>query len=975
MRWPDWSSWRRQARPAAPPAASAPSRPPPGWHGLPPVQRAVAPMPLTAPVSRLTAALSSWADPRFLAPLGHVVDPDGPSGRVEGVVRPVGAPLVQRSGPDLPLVSATSRRTGRTAVQRSRWGVRPPPPTREALHTASAGAPPHDASGAGAPPQPPETALGPVSEDAPSWTLPSAPPASGPWPLTEAGGVGHEPVARPVAPVQRTTAPSEAPGAVEPSALPEQPAGDPEPRHDTADVVPPVPADPGDDAGGAAGLRLPDPVPEDSGTPFDQPTTSTSGATATPLQVVPLVGGDPALADSAPTPGGQPGDAPSRTDLPVTPLAVQRTAFRPEPGVELPAGDTAPAGRARRSRIGAPLSGPVDLQGLDSRGAVPQEGTGPALRMSPTASSPATSPGPGGGSPAAAPVGAPPPVEEVRGPVGTGDDGPAPAARPSLQMLDTPLPSVTRPERGVAPDVSPATDASPPVEEVRGLVGAPDDGPLAAVRLSLQRAAPRGTVGDPVRPRAGEEGPVQWLSPDDPLPVPTVRVPGAGGSGTARAAVQRTADPAAPPVPALAVPPAPAGGSAAGDGAQAESDGDPPSVQRTGDPAGRSGAPPSRPRDGDAVAGTSPGADLSAGGAPDPVRTVALLGERPLPTGSPFTDHGSPVSAAVQRSAIASAGRTPEPVAGTPPRPGSTGVGAGDTRRGTAAAGSPTWVAEDGEAVVVARWETPDPVVMRWAADADPSGAGSVHRGGSPGPGSRGHRGDGPGGAAGASPAPGVAGAGTTVAATVTWRERSDGAPLGGTPAPALQRVREPASASVRTGASHGDPVGPAALERASVQRAVDPGSVAVAAGIAVREPDGAVVFLPPAASAVTASGTAGADPGALPLSPAPAVQRQTAAGAGPVAREVVVQREAVAVAAPDPSATGPGSAGGSPSTGTIEGPVPAPPPGTAPATAGSPPPDLDELARRLFDPLSARLRAELRLDRERAGVVTDLRH
>ena len=38
---------------------------------------------------------------------------------------------------------------------------------------------------------------------------------------------------------------------------------------------------------------------------------------------------------------------------------------------------------------------------------------------------------------------------------------------------------------------------------------------------------------------------------------------------------------------------------------------------------------------------------------------------------------------------------------------------------------------------------------------------------------------------------------------------------------------------------------------------------------------------------------------------------------------------------------------------------------GAIPGAAGA---DLDEMARRLFDPLSARLRAELWLDRERAG-------
>jgi hypothetical protein len=33
----------------------------------------------------------------------------------------------------------------------------------------------------------------------------------------------------------------------------------------------------------------------------------------------------------------------------------------------------------------------------------------------------------------------------------------------------------------------------------------------------------------------------------------------------------------------------------------------------------------------------------------------------------------------------------------------------------------------------------------------------------------------------------------------------------------------------------------------------------------------------------------------------------------------------------------------------------------------------MDELVRQLFDPLCARLKAELRLDRERAGLLTDL--
>jgi hypothetical protein len=53
----------------------------------------------------------------------------------------------------------------------------------------------------------------------------------------------------------------------------------------------------------------------------------------------------------------------------------------------------------------------------------------------------------------------------------------------------------------------------------------------------------------------------------------------------------------------------------------------------------------------------------------------------------------------------------------------------------------------------------------------------------------------------------------------------------------------------------------------------------------------------------------------------------------------------------------------------------PAPPIETAapPAAApGAKSADLDELARRLYEPLTARLRAELWLDRERAGVMSN---
>jgi hypothetical protein len=99
-----------------------------------------------------------------------------------------------------------------------------------------------------------------------------------------------------------------------------------------------------------------------------------------------------------------------------------------------------------------------------------------------------------------------------------------------------------------------------------------------------------------------------------------------------------------------------------------------------------------------------------------------------------------------------------------------------------------------------------------------------------------------------------------------------------------------------------------------------------------------------------------------------------------------VVQRQDAAQAG-DPADAGPGpQAGESGQPGmvmTAGGPADAPAGGDSGAPAAQPASgaakaagtqSLDELARQLFDPLAARLKAELRLDRERAGLLTDLR-
>ena len=155
-----------------------------------------------------------------------------------------------------------------------------------------------------------------------------------------------------------------------------------------------------------------------------------------------------------------------------------------------------------------------------------------------------------------------------------------------------------------------------------------------------------------------------------------------------------------------------------------------------------------------------------------------------------------------------------------------------------------------------------------------------------------------------------------------SWPLR-DGAPAPApvpTPAPSLQRV-EARSQSFAEMFSGRPPSPPASLE---VPVALPPPTAPSSPWPTVqREPEGT-------SSAVEAAATA-------------SVQRVVDVPDLALPTEVPVQTQATASVAP---AAGP----------------------------GGPSPDVDELARRLYDPLAARLRAELWLDRERAGLVADSR-
>lgn len=149
-----------------------------------------------------------------------------------------------------------------------------------------------------------------------------------------------------------------------------------------------------------------------------------------------------------------------------------------------------------------------------------------------------------------------------------------------------------------------------------------------------------------------------------------------------------------------------------------------------------------------------------------------------------------------------------------------------------------------------------------------------------------------------------------------------------------LQRAESPTPPTPRL------PLAAGTARPPTIAAASDPAAAALSTGLATVDADGAIVF-PGLAGAVLSGGTQ------------LAVQRAGSDAA--LIAPVAVQAGADAVPGPDATPSG------APSTG----------PGAAPAAAGTA--DLDELAKRLYDRIRVRLKAELRLDRERAGLMTEL--
>ena len=120
---------RRRLRGSAPPARSSPRRPqtPAAWSRLPPLQRSVADSTAIAPPAAFRSSLTTHQNPSFLAPLGHLVDPDGPAGVVGGLASSVGGPIPYE-GMDELRVPTRPAPPSAPAVQRRIATLRPEPP-------------------------------------------------------------------------------------------------------------------------------------------------------------------------------------------------------------------------------------------------------------------------------------------------------------------------------------------------------------------------------------------------------------------------------------------------------------------------------------------------------------------------------------------------------------------------------------------------------------------------------------------------------------------------------------------------------------------------------------------------------------------------------------------------------------------------------------------------------------------------------
>lgn len=842
--------WRRAPSAAADPKPDL-SRARPGWQHLAPLQRTVGPVEPTAPLDSFASSLASGHDPRFLAPLEHVVDANGPSGRAEGIATPV-PPKWVTGGPELAL------RPGQQPVQRAT--------ASGAVQTESAAAPIHDRAV--------PVNAGPIPAGAARTPTPS-----------RHIHVIPEPDAEP----ELTTAPD--PGLT--STLP---------------VV------------ARATVRSPTSIPDAAPAESERALPSASGPTAAPAVIEP---GRSMVVEEAKAAAPRP-----------LPVRVQRVAVsdRHPPDQPMRVGSSSGASEASTQppQASAQVSSLPDVP-------VPTQPAPPSLPTAERGSEPAAEERdpPSNGEPGLQPSVAPPVIVV---PTTTGASsverlvvtGPTSASLTAVDLSPPATPAVRT--REGPPSVAaltlarhPSTTEDPTIMKFRGASSAAN-APNRATDLHDRREVGESAAGAPVEGTAQPvvaRTVVASADPEDgPAPIAALalppRMPGPGSAPVG--APHASAEPLGPSPTRVNAPPTelpmagaePTGAHPVGLGAPLVSGVSLQGGNVDSAPAGSAGPgwePLTTP-----IVGMSPQSDLLGMDARFGVAEAAA-------TGAPSGWEAVPPVELGQ----AAAARSGDPM------PGPQSLGSTTVQRSTADAElsidlpmplSPSHPSPHGSGVPAEPPHQTEPALPP-AAPLLGMGVRRAFSTQSPPAGSR----------------PGTTPAWPPSSPMPVQRLAMPTRPIGSPRLVDRPRFDGAARDLPAVEAGLGPPLPPSApvplpssgvtrdvVRVLPLQRMFDPGAAAVAAGIARADGPGSVVFDPP--------------PGSDPRASAgePSVQRQDDAAPATPSSAVVAS-----AAAPPP-------------------------------TPGTPALDLDDLARRLIEPLSARLKTELWLDRERAGIVTDLR-
>jgi len=144
----------------------------PEWLMLPPIQRSVETLRPVSP-QNFGDSLSSWRNPSFLAPLGHLVSADAPAGVIHRLIEPTAPPSDHQAGSALEYATAAPQRPPQGSVVQRMLAVFSP-------RASDGNDPPPLMSGGGVPSERPFVAPPPTPSPAPD---PPAPPASRPIPV------------------------------------------------------------------------------------------------------------------------------------------------------------------------------------------------------------------------------------------------------------------------------------------------------------------------------------------------------------------------------------------------------------------------------------------------------------------------------------------------------------------------------------------------------------------------------------------------------------------------------------------------------------------------------------------------------------------------------------------------------------------------------------------------------------------------